>query len=216
MSLSFIFDVDGTLLNGTEGIIKSVEYAISQMGLEIPTKNELISFVGPPIQNSAKQRFNLTDEEAQTFANIFRKKYADGDVLLAFVYDGIYELLDFLKQKNYKMGVATYKREDYAVNLMKHFKFDKYFDSICGADNNNKLTKFDILVNCKNNLTSNNDEIFMIGDSFHDAQAAEKLGVKFIGVTYGFGFKTKQDVNEYPNVLSANTPYEIIEFLNFI
>ena len=210
---SVIFDVDGTLLDGTEGIINSVKYTIKQLDLPELSNEELISFVGPPIQNSVKQKYGLNDEEAQTFANIFRKKYADGDVLLAEVYDGIYELLDYLKANNHKLGVATYKREDYAINLMKHFKFDKYFDSICGADNENKLTKFDILVNCKNAISSDNSEMIMIGDSFHDAEAAEKLGVKFIGVTYGFGFKLKKDVDEYPNIFSADTPYEIIEFL---
>lgn len=35
--------------------------------------------------------------------------------------------------------LATYKRKDYAINLMKYFEFDKYFDSICGADNKNKF-----------------------------------------------------------------------------
>lgn len=216
MQKSVIFDVDGTLLDGTEGILNSVKYAISELKLPELSAEELLTFVGPPIQNSAKQKYNLNDEEAQAFANIFRSKYSSGDVLLARVYDGIYDLLDFLKQNNCKLGVATYKREDYAIGLMKHFGFDKYFDSICGADNENKLTKFDILVNCRNNISNSADNVIMIGDSYHDAQAAEKLGVEFIGVTYGFGFKTEQDVNEYPNILCAKTPYEITEFLKTI
>lgn len=210
MCNSVIFDVDGTLLDGTEGIIKSVNHAISVMKLPKLTEEELISFVGPPVQNSAKNKFSLTDDEAQIFANIFRKKYAEDDVYLAKVYNGIYDLLEFLKQKNYKLGVATYKREDYAINLMRYFKFDAYFDSICGADNENKLTKFDILVKCKNSLSLNNNKIIMVGDSYHDAQAADELGIDFIGVTYGFGFKTAREVNEYPNILCANTPLEIL------
>ena len=52
----------------------------------------------------------------------------------------------------------------------------------------------------------------MIGDSIHDAGAANNLSIKFIGVTYGFGFKTQNDVNEYSNILSANTPLEILDF----
>ncbi|MBE7706118.1 MAG: HAD family hydrolase [Cyanobacteria bacterium SIG30] len=212
MNKAVIFDVDGTLLDGTEGIINSVKYTINEMKLPKISQAELISFIGPPVQNSAKDKFSLSEEEAQKFANIFRKKYADGNVFLANVYDGIYELLHFLKRKNYKLGVATYKREDYAINLMKHFEFDKYFDFICGADNENKLTKFDILVNCKNSLCTRDEKTIMIGDSYHDAQAAKKLNVDFIGVTYGFGFKTEKDINQYPNILCASKVNEILKY----
>ena len=208
-----IFDIDGTLLDGTEGIIKSVKYAISEMNLHIISDEQLISFVGPPVQNSAKSIYKLDDEQAQQFANFFRQQYAKGDVLLAKIYHGIYDLLDFLKLNNYKLGVATYKRQDYAIDLMKHFNVDKYFDSICGADNENKLTKFDILLNCKNNIASDKDNVVMIGDSYHDAQAAEKLGVDFIGVTYGFGFKNEEEVMQYNPIFIANNPTQIIEFL---
>ena len=218
MNKAVIFDVDGTLIDGTEGIINSVKYAISKMGLKQLPKSELISFVGPPIQNSVKEKFNLNDSDAQTFANIFRKKYAEGDVYLAKVYSGIYDLLDFLKEKNFKLGVATYKREDYAIKLVKYFNFDKYFDSVCGADNENKLTKYDILVNCKNNLGCENKNNIMVGDTLHDAEAAQKLEIGFIGVTYGFGFKNRDDAKKYNPLFAVNEPKEILEFIknNFV
>lgn len=209
---SVIFDVDGTLLDGTEGIIKSVKYAIDEMNLSQITEEQLISFVGPPVQNSAKNIFNLNDNDAQEFANIFRKQYAVGDVFLAKVYDGIYDLLGYLKEKNIKMGVATYKREDYAIDLMKHFGFDKYFDSICGADNENKLKKIDVLQNCINNLSKNREDVIMIGDSCHDAEASQKLGVSFIGVTYGFGFKNSDEIIKYKPIFVAKNIYEILKY----
>lgn len=213
MHTTIIFDVDGTLLDGTEGIIKSVKYTINKLKLPELSDNQLTLFVGPPIQNSAKNIFKLNDNDAQEFADIFRNQYASGDVFSARVYDGIYELLDYLKRNNIKTGVATYKREDYAIALMKHFNFEKYFTSICGADNNNKLSKLNILENCIANFTLNKKEVIMIGDSLHDAEAAQKAGVEFIGVTYGFGFKTANDVNKYPNLFYANSPIEIIEKL---
>lgn len=212
MYKSIIFDVDGTLIDGTEGILKSVRYTINQFGLEMPDDDKMLEFVGPPIQNSCKSIFNMNDEEAQAFANCFRKQYGERDVFYAKVYDGIYPLLEFLKQSGVKMGVATYKREDYALELMKHFKFDNYFTSICGADNENKLKKLDILVNCMNFMGASREETIMIGDSVHDSEAALKLNVKFIGVTYGFGFKTKKEIIPYSPLFSAQTPKDILEF----
>ena len=216
MQKTIIFDVDGTLIDGTEGILSAVKYAIKVHNLKELTDEQLISFVGPPIQNSLKQTYGMNDEDAQTCANTFRTQYANEDVYKARVYDGIYELLDYLKSKGCKLGVATYKREDYAISLMKYFGFDKYFDSICGADNENKLKKLDIMENCINILCDTRENVIMIGDSNHDAGASKKLGVKFIGVTYGFGFKTEQEFEPYKNILLgiAKTPIQIKDFLN--
>lgn len=210
MFKSVIFDVDGTLIDGTEGILKSVRKAIVNFELPVLSDEKLVEFVGPPVQNSCKSAFGVDDEFAQRFANFFRKEYAGGDVFLAYVYDGIYELLEFLKSQGYKLGVATYKRQDYAINLMKHFGFDKYFDSICGADNENKLKKIDILENCLNELNAQKNEAILVGDSVHDAGAAKELGIAFIGVTYGFGFKNKAEINKYPSILCADNVEQII------
>ena len=212
MYKTIIFDVDGTLIDGTEGILKSVCKAIKYFNLPMPPQEKLVEFVGPPMQNSCKATFNTTDEFAQDFANFFRKEYAAGDVFFAKVYDNIFELLDCLKTQGFKLGVATYKRQDYAIDLMKHFGFDKYFDSICGADNENKLKKINILNNCMANLNSEKSSTILIGDSYHDAEAAQELGISFIGVTYGFGFKTEEEVLRYNPLLVANIVEEIIKY----
>ncbi len=212
MYKTIIYDVDGTLLDGTEGILTSVKKTVNHFHLQKLQDKEMLQFVGPPIQNSCKKIFGLNNEQAQKFANYFRKEYASGDVFRANVYNGIFDLLTFLKDGGCKLGVATYKRQDYAVNLMKHFGFDKYFDSICGADNENKLKKFDILVNCMNELNANKPTSLLIGDSYHDAEAAQKLGIDFIGVTYGFGFKSENEVTNYHPILVADTPKQILEY----
>ena len=55
-----IFDVDGTLLDTTEGVLASVKYTIDKMGFEPLSEDVLKTFIGPPIQDSfAKCRFVL-------------------------------------------------------------------------------------------------------------------------------------------------------------
>ena len=51
------------------------------------------------------------------------------------------ELLVKLKERGYKLGVATYKREDYAVKLLKNFNVYDLFDVVHGGDNENKLKR---------------------------------------------------------------------------
>lgn len=210
---TIIFDVDGTLLDTRTGIINSVNYVIEKFNLKKLNDEEMQQFIGmSPIQASF-QHFCGTDEFlSQKCAEEYRDKYKRGDVFNAEVYGGVFALLDYLKRNGYKLGIATYKRQDNINEIVKFFNFDKYFDSICGADNDNKLTKTEIIKKCMSNLNSLKQKNVMIGDSIHDATAAEKLGIKFIGVTYGFGFKSSQDVNKYSNIFIAKNTMEILEY----
>ncbi len=209
---AIIFDVDGTLINGQEGILSSVMSTVEYFKLRKLSNNDLLSFVGPPIQNSFMKYYEVNESVAQEYANYFRECYSNGDVFKAYVYDGIYELLAYLKEKGYMLAIATYKRQDYATKLSKFFKFDKYFDFVCGADNKNKLTKKDIINQSIMLCGCQNKDVVMIGDSFHDAKASTELGIDFIGVTYGFGFKTKEEINIYNPIYCANNTKEIISF----
>lgn len=213
MIKGILFDLDGTLLNTMDGVLNSVKYTINQLNLPLPDNETLQQFIGPPIQISLMKHFSLNQEEVQVGANIFREYYKNHALLQAVIYDHIYSLLDYLKAKKYKMGVATYKREDYATTLLEHFKIAEYCNVIHGADNENKLTKCDIVNKCCNELHYKKSEIVLIGDTIHDAVGAEKAGIHFIAVTWGFGYKPYIKQIEYPNIAIVNTPKEIMKYI---
>lgn len=208
-----IFDLDGTLLDTTEGVLESAVYAAEQMGFEKLPYKTMLKFVGPPIQNSFMKYYNCDIETAQKAANIFRTYYVNNGLFKAKLYDGIYDLCDYLKSKGYKMAVATYKREDYAITILKHFGFDKYCISMHGADNENRLTKADIVNICIEELGGTKLNTVLIGDTVHDATGAVKAGIKFIPVLYGFGFLEPKDLIEIKHIGYACSPREIINLI---
>lgn len=208
-----IFDLDGTLLDTSEGIIKSINYTLDKMGYHQISEEEKYSFIGPPIKTSLKNKFNLNDEEADFATNIFRDRYKDYDLYNAKLYGGIMELLELLEFNNINMAVATYKREDYASSLLKYFDLKKYFSIVRGADYFNKMTKIDIISACLIYKNISKNETLMIGDSESDYMSSRNLSINFLGVTYGFGFK-KDDINSYKNIDFVNNAYEIKTFLN--
>lgn len=208
-----VFDVDGTLLDTTEGVIASVRYTISKSGLPELSDKLLKNFIGPPIQNSFKKYYSVNDHEAQELAEIFREQYKNVDLLKAVPYPGIYKVFEDLKKAGIKLAVATYKRQDYATKLLQHFGFDKYTNILYGADSYNKLKKNDIIEKCMADLGINDyTQAVMIGDSDNDAIGAQKLHMNFLGVTYGFGFKTPEDIKAYPSIGYAQRPVDIIPF----
>jgi phosphoglycolate phosphatase len=210
-----IFDLDGTILDTTEGVIESVLYAIKQYKLPMCNDETLKSFAGPPMQDSFKRVYNFDSGKAKEAADMFREHYKHENVLHAKPYPGILELFHELKQWQYTIAVATYKRFDYTLKILKHFGFAGYCDSINGSDFENSRSKEDIIKLCiKETGITNKTKIVLIGDSEYDAVGANEVGIDFIGVTYGFGFKTAEDVMRYSNVGYANSVRKLRDIFN--
>lgn len=210
-----IFDVDGTLLDTSEGVLNAVRFTIEKAGLPALSEDVLKTFIGPPIQDSFEKAYKIENKKyLQELAGIFRGRYKDFELLKAYPYEGIYKVFDRLLAVGIKPAIATYKREDYARIVIRHFGFDKYTDIIFGADHENKLKKKDIIRKCLEaygQLAS--EEAIMVGDTEHDAIAARQLGMDFLGVTYGFGFKTPEEVAGYSEIASAEYSERILAIL---
>lgn len=206
------FDLDGTLLDTSEGIIQSVKYTVGQMGLTLPEGMDMGFFIGPPIQMSLQKCFDLDAETAQKGANIFRDYYKTEALFMAKPYDGIFELLDELRKRQLKIGVATYKREDYALDILRHFHIADYCDVMCGADNNNVLTKSDIIRNSYLGVGVSPDDTIYVGDTAHDLKGARMAQVKFVAVLWGFGFPQDTCYTEADDIVKE--PSELISLIS--
>ena len=209
-----IFDVDGTLLDTTEGIQLAVSKTIMMENLRPLSKEELLTFIGPPIQESFRRFYELSDARIQELTTSFRNNYSGEYLLRAREYDGLCSVCRQMKEMGVKMAVATFKRQDYAEKIVRFFPSGKYMEFVFGADHENKLKKADIITLAKNSLgASKEDTVLMIGDSSYDAIGAEKLGIDFLGVTYGFGFKSQADVMKYNAIGAVDSPIDILKYV---
>lgn len=209
-----LFDLDGTLLDTSEGIIKGVEHTLSEMGLPQLPLERCKSFIGPPILSSFIRECSLSETDARRAVEIYRHRYKEVGLYESKKYKYIKQLLLNLKNNYCTISIATLKREDFAKKLMKHFSLYDYFDSIRGIDKNDSLTKKDIILQCLNDLkqTDYRKAVF-IGDSEYDAMGAQEAGVDFIPVTYGFGFINKEEASRYKNVFIAENPKKLLYYL---
>lgn len=207
-----IFDVDGTLLDTSEGVLSSVKYTIERFGFDMPDDKQLRTFIGPPIQRSFADTFGLSGDIIQEMTAVFRDRYKGDDLIKALPYEGIYECFDSLESNGIKTAIATYKRDDYAQRIMKHFHFDDHTKIIHGADDKNKLSKSDIIEICINESGIPKEKVLMVGDTDNDATGAEGIGVDFLAVTFGFGFKPGEEIT-YPHVHVSDTAADIASFV---
>lgn len=202
------------MLDTSEGLLSSAAYTIQKLGYEMPAKEVLETFVGPRIQDSLQRVYGLEGKELEYAANIFREHYKQGDVYQAKPYEGVYEVLEILGQAGCHVAVATNKRQDFTDMLMRKYQFTDMIQAVHGTDKEGRLKKQDLIKKCiaEFPICGCKDTV-MIGDSVYDAEAAQIVGVDFIGVTYGFDFQNGDDVNKWNNIGCAGTVYEILKYL---
>lgn len=192
-----MWDLDGTLADTSEGVINAVRFVEHKFNLPALSSNEYSKFIGPPNVESYTKYHGLSGEMLCQ-AIVAHKEYAvNKGACEAKVYPGIEGLLQELKEKNYLQAVVTLKQQESAERVLKHLKIAGYFDIIIGASALTD-TKKKILENCISMMKCTKDECVLIGDSIYDQEAAHEVGVDFIAVLYGFGFRKEEDTKKYP------------------
>lgn len=209
-----IFDVDGTLLDTREGIVSSVQFTIKECGLRPISDSEIERiFIGPPLQHSFSHTFGLDEQATNRAVATYRKFYSGGAIFRAAPYEGIFDAIKSLQSRGVKIAVASYKRHEYVAELLNKFGFDAFTDNIHGADAEGKLTKGEIIEQCiTESGCSDRNRIVMIGDSENDGIGAQKAGIQFIGVTYGYGFQSPKEIFAFNSVACAEKTSDIVTF----
>ena len=171
-----LWDFDGTLVDTSEGIFRSLEYAFRQLGTPAPGRDVLRRFIGPPLLYSFQTYIGMSYEEAKRAVLVFRDDYEAGGMYRSRVYDGLPELIARLRQNGVKTAVATLKPEATAKQLLHHFGMEGLFDACTGntPDENDQTTKADIIRRTMRRLEwTDCSSMVLIGDSVYDAQGAQ-------------------------------------------
>ncbi len=183
-----LFDLDGTLPDPGEGLTNSVAYALKKYGIDVPDRTVLYPFIGPPLYESFEVYYGFSHEKAEEAVGYYREYYRDKGIFENRVYDGILEMLSILRDKGYKLVLATSKPEQFALRILEHFNLDGYFHVMAGADMaGNRIKKSDVIAHALEMCGAALAECIMVGDREHDVKGAAVFGIPCIGVLFGYG-----------------------------
>lgn len=184
-----LFDLDGTLTDPGLGITNAVMYALKKFNIEVPERSELYKFIGPPLLESFEKYYGMSEEESQLALQYYREYFKPYGLYENTVYGGVEEVLRTLKSQGKKLVLATSKPESFALEILRHFGLDKYFDFVAGATMDEKrVRKADVIAYALEccEITELSGTL-MIGDREHDVLGAKEVGLNCIGVLYGYG-----------------------------
>jgi len=208
-----LFDMDGTLVDTYQGIYNAYEYALDKMEMEFGGSEFVDRAIGSPLLKVFKEHLSLASKDALKAVEYYRGYYAERGIKEACIYEGMRETLQALKNNNILLGVATLKRETFAKEILKDLNIEEFFDVIYGIDENDTLSKADLLEKCVKTLEVSKENTILVGDSNFDAEGAKKAGIDFMAVLYGYGFKEKNSLQNMGDALVAQDVSEIIEKL---
>jgi len=188
-SVNILFDLDGTLTDPRDGIVRCIQYALERLGLEPRSEEDLLHFIGPPLRESFCELLNTTDEAALARAvNVYRERYSTIGLLENDLYAGIPEALSALRERGDVLFVATSKPGLYAQQILEHFGLACYFRSIWGCElDGTRGEKADLIGHVLSQEELAPRDTVMVGDRLHDAVGARAHGILPVGVLWGSG-----------------------------
>ena len=183
------FDLDGTLTDPALGITNSILHALARMGRELPVRESLYRFIGPPLVPAFQEFLGMTEEEAQRALVLYREYFSVTGLFENTVYGGIADALEKLKHAGCTLVLATSKPEQFAVRILGHFDLARYFTLICGASMDEKRNTKDAVIGYALEKLGQPDKsrVIMVGDRHHDVEGAAKFGIPTVGVLWGYG-----------------------------
>ena len=171
----FIFDIDGTLTSTNQLIFDSFNFIAKKYLDRSFTDEEIIAMFGPTEDVILKDWCGDKFEEAR---KDYYKYYSDNH-RKAKLYPGMKEILDYLKSKNYPLGIFTGKGRAASMITLKKLQVNHYFDLIVtGDDVANHKPSAEGILKFVNHFGLEKERVLMIGDSVSDVKASKEAGIK--------------------------------------
>lgn len=182
-----LFDFDGTVINGSEGIWNCINYATDKMGLPRATQAVLDSFIGPSLFDSFCEHYENDPDRANLFIRYYRERYSVTGKYECALYPGIRELLRDLNRKGFRLAVCSSKPLEFVEDIARHLDvFGEFSYYSCPSFRDNVSDKTALANACLAFFGADKTDAVLIGDRVFDIEAAKGAGITAMGVTYGF------------------------------
>lgn len=177
-----LFDLDGTLINTNELIIESFLHTLNSYYPGKYNREDVLPFIGPTLYDTFT---NIDPEKVEEMVTVYRKFNHEQHDNLVTQYETVFETVQTLKEKGFKLGIVTTKIRD-TVNMgLTLTKLGQFFDVVVTLDDveHAKPHPEPVLLALKK-LDSSPEEAIMVGDNHHDVEAGKNAGTKTAGVSW--------------------------------
>lgn len=186
-----VFDCDGTLIDGQAAVCEAMRAGFETVGLPVPSEHEIRRIIGVSlpiaIRNLAPEGTEpeLLTQTVEAYRAAFFQARQEGRVHEP-LYDGIRELLETLRGNGWELGVATGKTRRGLDGSLAMHGIAEFFSTLQTSDFHPSKPDPAMLQAAMDEMGATREHTVMIGDTAYDMDMARSIGVRAIGVGWGY------------------------------
>ncbi|MEW6049545.1 MAG: HAD family hydrolase [Candidatus Zixiibacteriota bacterium] len=207
---TLIFDLDGTLIDSSDGVVEAVNFALRQLGEAERSPDEIKPYIGYPLH---KMFADFTDAPPDELYRQFQVRAALTIVASAVPLDGVESVLLELHRRGYRIAVATTKVRAHVDGILAKLGWTRFFEATVAG---NEVPRFKpdpgAFLLALERLNARATQALVIGDTENDILAARAIPIRIAAVLSPYGGHDKvralrpdyviATLGELPNILS--------------
>ena len=190
---AIIFDLDGTLVDSARDLQDATNVLLSEEGLRPISLDEVKSMIGDGAAKLVERAVAATGGDGTRLPELiarFLKIYEGNASRYTQAYPGVPDTLKGLHGLGLALAVVTNKPYAATMEILEALGLSGYFGAVVGGDTlpERKPHPAPLLLALER-LGVAPGAALMVGDNYHDVQAARAAGVRAFAVTYGYSHK---------------------------
>ena len=198
-----IFDFDGTLADTAEGILRTEEAMLKEMGLPKPEGGEaqMRQDIGLALRDSLHVGCLIEEARLDEAVATYRRLFDEIAFDYIVPFPGVKETLEYLYGKGYQLGIATSRSRRTLEYLLKKMDIAQYFTYMTSVESTpNHKPAPDLALLLLDMFGVSGDDTLIVGDTIYDLQMGKNAGCHICGVTFG-NHTAEQLLSESPDFL---------------
>ncbi len=188
---AIIWDWNGTLLDDVDECIRCMNRMLKQRNLPLLTKNvyrRIFTFPVKDYYRAAGFDFEKEDFEipAMEFIRYYHQLLKDSRL-----FPNVVKVLGYFNDKGITQSILSAMEHDSLVASLKDKKIYRYFDFVLGINDHYAHSKTETGRELIGKMNFGKNEMVMIGDSLHDLEVADKLGIDCLLIANGHQSKER-------------------------
>lgn len=184
---SFIFDLDGTLVESLPAIAKSLNLALEEHKLPTYSQSKVIEFIGNGSRDLCQKAApDANHTEIDSIETSFKKHYNLFWRTGTKPFEGITELLNLLQEHKIPIAVLSNKPHSFTVDIVKSVFPNITFNNVTGQIPEIKKKPDPSGANTIIKSLGNTGPCYIVGDSSVDIATAQNANIGSVAVSWGY------------------------------
>jgi HAD hydrolase, family IA, variant 1 len=207
---TYVFDLDGTLLETLKDLAASTNYALRTHNMPEHSIEDVRMFVGNGVKKLMERAIpnGIKNPQFEDVYATFRQHYLEHNLDTTKPYEGIPELLAELKARGKKLAIVSNKFYAATQELARHFFPDTIEVAIGERENIKKKPAPDTVIEALRQLGASKETAVYIGDSDVDIMTAKNCDMPCVSVLWGF--RDKEFLMEHGATFFVEKPCQLL------